>query len=138
MEAAELKLLDRAPADALVFAGVPGFGDALDKAITDATAQNPEVAQGIAGVEAMTGLSVQNDIVPLLSGEAGVYVAGGAPVKGALLLLPEDAAAGAASLTKITGAISKAGGPEAPDVRARAVRRGPGRQGRRPRGLVGA
>ena len=114
MEAAELKLLDRAPADALVFAGVPGLGDALDKAITNATAANPEVAQGIAGVEAMTGLSVQNDIVPLLSGEVGGYVSGGAPVKGAVLLLPSDAAAGAASLTKITAAISKAGGPEAP------------------------
>ncbi len=114
MEAAELKLLDHAPADALVFAGTPGAGEALDKAITDATAANPEVAQGIAGIEAMTGLSVQNDIVPLLSGEVGAYVSGGAPAKGAVLLLPKDATAAAASLTKITAAISKQGGAEAP------------------------
>ncbi len=114
MQAAELKLLDRAPADALVFAGTPGQGDAIEKAIKTATAANPEVAQGIAGIEAMTGLSVQNDIVPLLSGEIGVYVSGGAPAKGAVLLLPKDAAAGAASLTKITAAISKAGGEGAP------------------------
>ncbi len=114
MQAAELKLLDRAPADALVFAGTPGFGTGLDKAITNAKTANPEVARGIAGIEAMTGLSVQNDIVPLLSGEAGVYVSGGAPAKGAVLLLPTDAAAGAAALTKITAAISKQGGAEAP------------------------
>jgi hypothetical protein len=114
MESAELKLLDRAPADALVFAGTPGLGGAIDKAITNATAANPEVAQGIAGMEAMTGLSVQNDIVPLLSGEIGAYVSGGAPAKGAVLLLPKDAAAGAASLTKITAAISKAGVEAAP------------------------
>lgn len=114
MQGAPLKLLDRAPADALVFAGTPGFGDALDTAITNATASNPEVAQGIAGVEAMTGLSVQSDVLPLLSGEAGVYVSGGAPAKGALLLLPKDPAAAAASLTRITAAISKPGGADEP------------------------
>ena len=84
------ELLDRAPADALVFAGTPGFGDAIEKAITTPTAANPEVAQGIAGIEAMTGLSVTGDMLPLLSGELGVYVSGGAPAKGALLLLPKD------------------------------------------------
>jgi hypothetical protein len=114
MSAAKLALLDRAPADALVFAGTPGWGDMLDKTITDLTAANPEVAQGIAGVEAMTGLSVKGDILPLLSGEAGVYVSGGAPAKGALLLLPKDAAASAASLSKITAAIAKQGGAGAP------------------------
>ncbi|MDX6377496.1 MAG: hypothetical protein QOE98_1799 [Gaiellaceae bacterium] len=110
---AELKLLDRAPADALVYAGTPGWGDALDKAIASATS-DPEVAQGIAGFEAMTGLTLKGDVLPLLSGEAGLYVSGGAPAKGALLLQPKDATAAAASLTRITAAIAKQGGAGAP------------------------
>ncbi len=110
----QLTLLDRAPADALLYAGSPGLGDGIGTTINDLTASNPQVAQGIAGVEAMTGLSVANDIVPLLSGELGLYVSGGAPAKGALLLKPKDAAAGAASLTKITAAVAKQGGEKAP------------------------
>ena len=111
-----LALLDKAPANALVYAGSPGFGDSLSKSVADLTAANPEVAQGIAGVEAMTGLSVTNDVLPLLSGELGLYVSGGAPAKGALLLQPKDAAAATASLKKITAAVAKqaAGDPSAP------------------------
>ena len=109
VESSELALLDRAPADALLYAGTPGFGDTLAKSVADATAANPEVAQGIAGFEAMTGLSVTGDLLPLLSGELGLYVSGGAPAKGALLLLPKDPTAAAASLKKITAAVGKAG-----------------------------
>jgi Protein of unknown function (DUF3352) len=109
-----LTLVDRAPADALLYAGTPGFGDQLKQSIKDATTSSPEVAKGIAGIEAMTGLSVANDVLPLLSGELGLYVSGGAPAKGGLLLKPADAAAGAASLTKITAAIAKQGGKDAP------------------------
>jgi hypothetical protein len=64
--------------------------------------------------EAATGLSLEQDVLPLLSGEAGVYVAGGAPASGALLLQPKDANAAAASLNKITAAITKVGGDNAP------------------------
>ena len=68
----------------------------------------------------MTGLSVTNDILPLLSGEAGVYVSGGAPAKGALLLLPKDAAAGRGIAEEDHGGGHEGGRrPEAADVRAR-------------------
>src|SRR4051794_11580913 len=110
--AAPLTLLDRAPADALLFAGVPGLGQ-LDQVVQSLKA-NPQVGQAIASMEAATGLSLQNDVLALLSGEAGLYVAGGAPASGALLLLPKDAAAAATPLTKITSAVSKLGGADAP------------------------
>ena len=110
--AAPLALLDRAPADALVFAGVPGLGR-LDQAMQGLKA-NPQVGQAVSSMEAATGLSLEQDVLPLLSGEAALYLAGGAPASGALLLLPKDPNAAAASLTKITGAVARLGGDDAP------------------------
>jgi hypothetical protein len=110
--AAPLQLLDRAPADALVFAGVPGLGQ-LGEALQNLKS-NPQVGQAVSMAEAATGLSLEQDVLPLLSGEVGAYVAGGAPASGAVLLLPKDANAAAASLPRITAAIGKVGGEDAP------------------------
>jgi hypothetical protein len=112
--AASLKLLDKAPADSLVFAGVPGLGQ-LDQ-VVQGLKVNPQVDGAISSMEAATGLSLQDDVLSLLSGETGLYLAGGAPPSGALMLLPKDPAAAAASLTKITAAISKLGGSDVPPI----------------------
>jgi hypothetical protein len=110
--AAPLQLLDRAPADAVVFAGVPGLGE-LGQAVASLKS-SPQIGQAVSMAEAATGLSLEQDVLPLFSGEAGAYLAGGAPPSGAVLLLPKDANAAAASLNKITGAVAKVGGDSAP------------------------
>lgn len=106
VEPGTIDLVDSAPADAVAFAGTIGAGKAVESTYQQLAAQ-PEVAQGIAGIEAMTGLNVEQDLLPLLSGEVGLYVGGGAPPSGALLLQPSDPEAAAASMGKITKAIGQ-------------------------------
>ncbi len=108
-EAGSVTLDDLAPADALAFAG----GRVGEQALRAAIAQienDAEVKEGVAQIESTFGLSLANDVIPLLAGEVGLYVAEGAPVKGGLLLRPRDAAAAAQTLTKVTAAVATTSG----------------------------
>jgi Protein of unknown function (DUF3352) len=104
----EVTLDAQVPADALAFVGGRVGDKALRAAITQMTAE-PEAKEGIAQFESMLGVSLADDIVPMLSGEAGLYVAPGATVKAGLLLKPADPAAAAMTLGKITTGAGAAG-----------------------------
>jgi hypothetical protein len=68
------------------------------------------VAQGLATIEAMTGVKFDSELIPLLSGEHALYAAPGTPgpiPSVGLLLKPADAAQGAATLRKLSAALVK-------------------------------
>ena len=93
---------DRVPSNALAFVGFHDLGPTLERAIESYSQQDPQVAQQIAQGEAALGVSIKNDVVPLLTGEHALFVAGGAPPTVTLLLKPADAAKGADTLTRLT------------------------------------
>jgi hypothetical protein len=106
----EPTLLDRVPASTLAYIGFHDLGPTIKKTIDQFSGQSPQIAQALTAVEAMTGASFDGEIVPLLSGEHALYVAPGNPgpiPSVGLLLKPEDAAKGAATIKKLTGTLSK-------------------------------
>lgn len=106
----EPTLLDRVPATTLAYVGFHDLGPMLKKTIDGFSGQSPQIAQALTAIEAMTGASFDGEIVPLLSGEHALYVAPGNPgpiPSVGLLLKPEDAAAGAATIKKLTATLSK-------------------------------
>jgi hypothetical protein len=101
-------LIDRTPASALAYFGFQNLGPMLKQALDQFSGDSPQVAQALTAFEAMTGVKFDSELVPLLSGEHALYVAPGAPgpiPSVGLLLKPEDAAAGAATIKKLTGAL---------------------------------
>ena len=106
----EPTLIDRVPATTLAYFGFQNLGPMLKTALDGVSGDSPQIAQAITAIEAMTGAKFDTEVVPLLSGEHALYVAPGNPgpiPAVGLLLKPEDAAAGAATLKKLTGALVK-------------------------------
>ncbi len=99
-----ITLLNHAPANAVAFIDEP-LGDTAKQA--GVMLQNPAVSGQLSAVESATGLSVVNDILPLLTGEMALVVSGGVPIGGSVLLRPTDVAAGSSTMHKITAAITK-------------------------------
>jgi hypothetical protein len=118
-------LLDRVPGNALAYLGLSDIGPRIKQAIDTMGSSNPQTQQQIQGFEAQTGLSLQNDIVPLLTGETGFYVApGGLPVSIGALLHPTDSTQAVATIKKLTALVSKF----SPDTRITPVTGGEGEQ----------
>jgi hypothetical protein len=106
----EPTLLDRVPATTLAYVGFHDLGPMLKKTIDGFSGQSPQIAQALTAIEAMTGVSFDGELVPLLSGEHALYVAPGNPgpiPAVGLLLKPSDAAKGAATIKKLTATLSK-------------------------------
>ncbi len=98
----KVTLGDRVPSNALAFVGFHDLGQSIQSIVDTYAKQDPKVAQQIAQGEAALGVSIKNDIVPLLSGEHAFFVTGGAPPTVTLLLKPADAAKGADTLQRLT------------------------------------
>jgi hypothetical protein len=92
------------PADAFAFLGFAGNGDVLSQALSGS---GPAAAQGLKQFTHSTGLSVQHDLLPLLSGEGLFYAAPGLPVNAALVLKPKDPQAAADAMHKVTALIAR-------------------------------
>ncbi len=96
-------LADAAPADSFAYLSFADLGPMVQGVLAQLPAeQKAQVDQALGGLS-LVGLDLVKDIVPLTSGEHGVFVAPGTPVSAGLLLHPADAAAGAATLRKVTG-----------------------------------
>jgi hypothetical protein len=118
-------LLDRVPGDALAYVGFSDLGPRFKQVLDMQGSSNPQVQQQIQAFETQTGLSLQNDILPLLSGEDGFYVApGGLPVNVGVLLHPSDPTQAAATIKKITALV----GRFSPDTHISPVASGEGEQ----------
>ncbi|CAA9531432.1 MAG: hypothetical protein AVDCRST_MAG79-959 [uncultured Thermoleophilia bacterium] len=96
-----------APSGSLVYVGFRDLGPMLQRALDVFAASEPEVGRQLGQLEAATGVSFTGDLVPLLSGEHAIYAGVGQPVAAALLLRPDDAAKGAATLKKLTNAATR-------------------------------
>ncbi len=118
-------LLDRVPGNALAYLGFSDVGPRVQQALDQMGTQNPSAQQQIQAFETQTGLSLKNDILPLLSGENGFYVApGGLPVNVGLLLHPSDTDQAVTTIKKITALVSRF----SPDTKITPVASGVGEQ----------
>jgi hypothetical protein len=98
-----------ASGDSYVYIGFQNLGPMLQTALTSLGTSQANLQQTFAQLQTQTGISFENDLVPLLSGEHAITVGPGLPVSAALLLKPADAAKGEATLRKVTAAIAKQG-----------------------------
>jgi hypothetical protein len=118
-------LLDRVPGNALAYVGFSDIGPRLKQALDQMGTQSPATQQQIQSFETQTGLSLQNDILPLLGGEDGFYVApGGLPVNVGMLLHPSNPDQAVTTIKKITALVSRF----SPDTRITPVAGGVGEQ----------
>jgi hypothetical protein len=98
------------PSDAYLYLGFQDLGPTLKNALTSLGQSQAKLTQTFSALQAQTGISFDNDLVPLLSGEHAIYAGPGLPFSAALLLKPADASAGEATMRKITAALTKQGG----------------------------
>jgi hypothetical protein len=92
------------PDDAFAFLAFANYGDYLKQALDSGA---PGMAQQLQLFEQQTGLSVDNDLIPLLSGQELLYAAPGVPVRAALVLKPSDPQAAAVTMHKIAALVVK-------------------------------
>jgi hypothetical protein len=90
------------PDDAFAYLAFSGYGKMLQDNLGQAGMQ-----QQLRLLEAETGLSLQRDVLPLLSGEDLLYAAPGVPIRGALLLKPDDPAAAARAMHRLTAVLAR-------------------------------
>lgn len=105
-------LAAKVPGDAALFASFRDLGPQYARMIDQLAAapEGAQITQMIGQFEQMSGLSFKDDVVPLLSGEHALYLSGSSPIGGGLLLKPEDATAGAATLQKLFAVAGKQAG----------------------------
>jgi Protein of unknown function (DUF3352) len=98
-----------ASGDSYVYIGFQNLGPMLKTALTSLGTSQAELQKTFTQIQTQTGISFDDELVPLLSGEHAITVGPGLPVSAALLLKPADPAKGEATLRKITAAIGKQG-----------------------------
>ncbi len=84
------KLLERVPADAYAFVSFRDLGKNLQPQIEALLAQQPSAKDQLEQAEAMLGLSLNDDVFPMLMNEHALFVGPGLPVGVGLLLTPTD------------------------------------------------
>ncbi|HVI19067.1 MAG TPA: DUF3352 domain-containing protein [Gaiellales bacterium] len=86
------------PGDAFAFLAFGDYGSYLKQGLQSGT---PGLGQELNLLKQQTGISVQHDLLPLLSGDGLFYTAPGVPVRAALVLKPDDPHAAALTMHKI-------------------------------------
>ncbi|MDX6552747.1 MAG: hypothetical protein QOH74_1235 [Gaiellales bacterium] len=92
-------LSDLVPSDAF---GYLAF-KAGDKQLANGLGANP----ALNAFERQTGISIQNDVVPLFNGEGLFYAGPGVPFRGALMLDPSDPKAAKGALTRLVSSLAR-------------------------------
>lgn len=102
----EAGLPDEAPGGVLLYASFDDLGRSLS-ALRDAFAElEPEIERDLGRLESLLGVSLEEDVFPLLAGEGALYVrAGGLLPEVTLLLEVEDEEEARATLARLVGAI---------------------------------
>ncbi|HET8806251.1 MAG TPA: hypothetical protein VFM47_07265, partial [Gaiellales bacterium] len=86
------------PGDAFAFLAFGDYGSYLKQGLQSGT---PGLGQQLNLLQQQTGISLQHDLLPLLSGDGLLYAAPGVPVRAALVLKPDDPHAAALTMHKI-------------------------------------
>jgi hypothetical protein len=103
-------LTSNVPSTAFAYIGFQNLGPMLEKALTSLGGSSGGLSQQLGALQQQTGLSLHDDLVPLLSNEHALYLAPGVPVTAALLLHPNSTAAAAVTLRKITRLLGSSAG----------------------------
>lgn len=86
------------PGDAFAFLAFGDYGSYLKQVLQSGA---PGLGPQLKLLQQQTGISVQHDLLPLLSGDGLFYTAPGVPVRAALVLKPDDPHAAALTMHKI-------------------------------------
>jgi hypothetical protein len=86
------------PGDAFAFLAFGDYGSYLKQGLESGA---PGLGPQLKLLQQQTGISVQHDLLPLLSGDGLFYTAPGVPVRAALVLKPDDPHAAALTMHKI-------------------------------------
>jgi Protein of unknown function (DUF3352) len=92
------------PGDAFAFLAFGDYGSYLKQGLQSGT---PGLGQQLGLLQQQTGISVQHDLLPLLSGDGLLYAAPGVPVQAALVLKPHDPHAAALTMHKIMNLVAQ-------------------------------
>lgn len=112
----EPKLTARVPGDAVAYVAFKDLGKSLQPAIDQVLASNAQAKDQLAQMEAVLGLSVKDDVIPILLNEHAIWVGGGAPLGAGLLLTPTDTAAAAKTLKQLGALVGQTGQATVSDV----------------------
>jgi hypothetical protein len=102
-------------ADSYAYIGFQDLGPTLKQALTSLGTSQAQLTQSFSALQTQTGISFDDDLVPLLSGEQAITVGPGLPVSATLLLKPADPTKGEATLRKVTAALAKQGAAQFTD-----------------------
>jgi len=92
------------PGDAFAFLAFGDYGSYLKQGLQSGT---PGIGRQLNLLQQQTGISVQHDLLPLLSGDGLFYTAPGVPVRAALVLKPDDPHAAALTMHKIMALVAQ-------------------------------
>ena len=109
------------PGDAFAFLAFGDYGSYLKQGLQSGA---PGLGQQLKLLQQQTGISVQHDLLPLLSGDGLFYTAPGVPVRAALVLKPDDPHAAALTMHKIMTLVAQ----EQPGARVTPLASGTGEQ----------
>ena len=104
------EILDLAPAGAFAYISLHDLRKSVEQIIDLALAQQPEAEQGLAQAEAILGLTVENDLLPLFENEHAVYVRAGVPIPEVTVVLSPNEPDAAAGLLRQLVAAARLGG----------------------------
>ncbi|MGA0123201.1 MAG: DUF3352 domain-containing protein, partial [Gaiellales bacterium] len=102
-------ILGRVPADAAAAAAFADLGPRLEAAIRQLEAASPQMAGYVDSIEAATGVSLADGLVPALSGQHALVALAGDEPTGALLLTPPNPTAAGQTLGRLRGFVDDAG-----------------------------
>ena len=97
-------LTNLVPGDAFAFLAFGDYGSYLKQGLQNST---PGLGQQLDLLKQQTGISVQHDLLPLLSGDGLLYAAPGVPVRAALVLKPDDPHAAAQTMHRIMALVAQ-------------------------------
>jgi hypothetical protein len=101
-------LLKRVPANSWFAASFGGLDASIKQAAGQALSTNAQAKKQVSQVEALLGVKL-DDLYGLLSGDQALFAGPGAPLSAGLILHPDDAAKGAATLRALTKLLTSQG-----------------------------
>ena len=106
------EILDLAPAGAFAYLSLNDLRQSIEQIVDLALAQQPEAQKQLAQAEAVLGLTIENDLLPLFEHEHAVYVRPGVPIPEITVVLSPDEPGAAVKLVKQLVAAAGLGGLE--------------------------
>lgn len=104
------EILDLAPADALAYVSLRDLRQSVEQIVDLALAEQPDAEAQLGQAEALLGLTIEEDLLPLFENEHAVYVRTGVPIPEITIVLSPDDPDESADLIKQLVALAEIGG----------------------------